>query len=396
MQQLAPVGCSQFLGYLVGWLTNGLWWFVSAADNLYLAQLTLGLAMALNPGFNPPAWQYFLVYCAWAVLSFVNNLPRIFKILPHCLTAGTIIINGTALYLLVALLVRATPKPTAREIFTEPVNDTGWPSDGVVFFLSLLPGLLTVNGFDSVTHITDELETPTKQVPLVMLCYGLLSAISGFVMAIVYSFCAVNSKNLLNPYGHQPLIQLIFDASRSTAIATVGCVGVITSLYLSTVASFTSWNRLYWSFSRDGGLPFPRTMSKLSSVDSVPVNAMIVNLMLIIALGAIQLGSLTALTAILGGAAIFATTSYTITFALALWRGRSFLAKDRWLDLGRIGVIFRTITVLWCIFISVWLCFPLYLPITLAYMNWTSLIVVGVVVVSLIYWFAFRQNIKRI
>jgi amino acid transporter len=262
----------------------------------------MALAIALNPGYDPPAWQYYLVYCAWSVALFTVNLPRIFKILPHLLTAGVFVINGTAIYLLIALLVRATPKPSAHQVFVEVVNETGWSCNGIVFFLALLPGMGTINAFDSITHITDEVDNPTKQVPQVMIGYGLLASVSAFVMVIVFSFAIVNPLALYDPYGHQPLVQLIFDAMRSPALSVIGCLGLIVSLFLSGAAALTSWNRLYWSFAREGGLPFPRAMSQLTSKDAVPLNALIVNLLLIIALGAIQIGSLAALNAILGAA----------------------------------------------------------------------------------------------
>jgi amino acid transporter len=356
----------------------------------------LALAIALNPGYDPPEWHYYLVYCAWSVALFTVNLPRIFKVLPHLLTAGVVVINATGIYLLIALLVRATPKPTAHQVFVEVVNESGWPSNGVVFFLALLPGMGTVNAFDSITHITDELDNPTKQVPQVMIGYGILASVTGFVMVIVYSFAIVNPLALYDPYGHQPLVQLIFDALRSTALSVIGCLGLILSLFLAGTAALTSWNRLHWSFAREGGLPFSRSMSRLTSTDAVPVNALIADLLLMIAMGAIQIGSLTALNAILGAAVTCGMISYALTFGLALWRGREFLSKDRWLNLGRFGTVLQVTTLLWCVFISIWLCFPLFLPVTLVYMNWTSLVLGCVVVLSTLYWFAFRKTIVHI
>jgi hypothetical protein len=81
-----------------------------------------------------------------------------------------------------------------------------------------------------------------------------------------------------------------------------------------------------------------------------------------------------------------------MTFGLALWRGREFLSEDRWLNLGRFGIVCQTIGLLWCIFITVWLCFPLYLPVTLSYMNWTSLVFVCVIILSTLHWFVFRKT----
>lgn len=387
VQHLAPPKYASFFGFLVGWTTTATWWFIAVASDLYLAQLTLGLAEALNPGFEPPQWQYYLVYCAWALAAFIINLPHIFRALGPVLIGAFAVINGTALFILVSLLVRATPKPSAKQVFVDVVNESGWSSNGIVFFLALLPSVLCVSGFDSVTHITDELDRPTKQVPQVIIGSSVISAITGFTMSIVYAFCIVKPENLLTPFGHQPMIQLLFDSCRSKALATIGSIGVILSFYVANVSTFTSWNRLYWSLSRESQFPCSEWTSKLSATDSLPLNAMIINLALVIVLGAIQIGSLTALNAILGGAVVLTTVSYCLTFGCALWRGREYLPSTRWLNLRRFGTPIRYIALGWCAFISVWLCFPLYLPVTAAYMNWASVVVVGVLVGATIYWF---------
>ncbi|KAJ9635626.1 hypothetical protein H2204_005800 [Knufia peltigerae] len=387
VQHLAPTKCAKFFGFLVGWTTTATWWFIAIASDLYLAQLTLGLAMALNPGYMPPQWQYYLVYCAWAVAGFVINLPYIFHALGPTLIAAFGVINVTAIFILVSLLVRATPKPPAHEVFVDVVNESGWSSNGVVFFLALLPSVLCVSGFDAITHITDELDRPTKQVPQVIIGSSVISAITGFVMTIVYSFCITKPENLLAPVGHQPIIQLLFDSCRSNALATIGTIGVILSFYIANVSTFTSWSRLYWSLSRENQFPFSNWTSKLSATDSLPCNAMVVNLFLVLALGAIQLGSLTALNAILGGAVVLGTVSYSLTFGCALYRGRDYLPSQRWLNLRGFGTPIIYVALIWCLFISVWLCFPLYLPVKPAYMNWASVVVVGVLLAATIDWF---------
>lgn len=102
-------------------------------------------------------------------------------------------------------------------------------------------------------------------------------------------------------------------------------------------------------------------------------------LVLTLGIDAIQLGSTTALNALLGGAVIRGTTTYIIVITLALCRGSSYLTSDRWLGLGWRGTAIRAVAMTWCAFVSVWLCFPLYLPVTLGTMNWASVVFVGVV-----------------
>lgn len=134
-------------------------------------------------------------------------------------------------------------------------------------------------------------------------------------------------------------------------------------------------------------------MAKLSSSDSLPVRAIIACLLLTLVLGILGIGSLTALSAVLGGAVVCGMISFALVLAAALHRGRDFLDPQRCLNLGKLGLTLQVVGLFWCLFASVWLCFPAYLPVTLNYMNWTSVVVTGVTVASAVYWFVSRSTI---
>lgn len=394
VQKLSPANLSSFLGYLMGWTTNAFWWLTTVSNCLYMAQFTLGLAQAFSPGYVPSQWQCYLTYIAYAIGLFLLNLPPIFRAVPRVMVLGIVIIIITSIFIIIALLVRSTPKQSAYHVFVDIANASGWSSDGVVFFIALLPGIISVFGFDATTHITEEVDQPSKQIPQVMMGSAVLSAVSGFIMAIVYSFCNTKPENLLQPFGNQPLLQLFYDGLRSKVLISLAMGGVIVSFFCTSIACFTSWNRLYWSTARMGGLPFSQAMSKLSSRDQLPVNALVANLLLVIALGAVQIGSLTSLNALASGGVICMTISYCLSLGLALWRGRDFLPRERWLDLGRLGTPVQIISILWCIFISIFLSFPLYLPIEIEVMNWASVVFAGIMACSILYWLIFRSTIK--
>lgn len=309
------------------------------------------------------------------------------------MSAGVVIINCSWLFIFISLLTRVNPKNSAKTVFVDVVNESGWSSDGVVFFLALLPGLLSVSGFDAVTHITDEVPNPQKEIPQVILGSTGLSAITGLAMVIMYAFCTVNPAVLVEPYAHQPIINVLQDGLRSDALFNIAMTAVLVAMFIASVAGFTSWNRLYWSFSRANALPFAKFTAKLSGSDHIPINAVIVNCFMVIALGAIGVGSLTALNAIFGSAAICALSSFSLCLFTAIRRGRSHLDPDRWLNLGRAGLPMQYIAFTWAVFASVWLCFPLYLPVTPEYMNWSIVILTGIVVVSTVYYMGFRKHI---
>lgn len=278
----------------MGWLTNAGWFFISAACVLYAAQLTMAIVGAANPDFVAASWQIYLVYCAYALLCLIINLPRAFKTVNYLLMAAIFTVNGTAIWVLVALLVRTHPNQSAHAVFIEFVNKSGWSSNGVVFFLALLPAYASLSAFDNATHLTDEVENPTKQIPQVIIGSFFMSYFTGLPMIVVYEFCNVDPQSLLDPVGGQPIIQLMLNAFRSLPLAIATAVVLIYCFFVAAASSLITWSRLYWSFSREGSLPFSRTMSKLTSRDSLPVYALCWNTVLLIGIGAISIGSTTA------------------------------------------------------------------------------------------------------
>jgi choline transport protein len=90
--------------------------------------------------------------------------------------------------------------------------------------------------------------------------------------------------------------------------------------------------------------------------------------------------------ALLGAANVCIIAAILTSFGLVLYKGRHTLHQDRWLNLGRWGKAIYWVAALWSLFITVVLCFPLYLPVTLETMNWTCVVFGGVVAVAALYW----------
>lgn len=380
------------MSYIVSWLASAAWCFCSSACLLFLGELILASVSVSFPTYGYQQWHAYLVYLATGLLALAVNLPGPFRYYTAILNSAVPIINFASIFILVTLLVRANPKQPATTVFTVLSNETGWTSNGVVFFLGLLPGCTCVTAFDSATHMTDELDNPRRQVPQVMIGSALLSALSGTIMIIVYLFCNVAPENLLDPVGGQPIIQLFVDAYKSIPLTVVSSILVIISFILASFGTLTTYSRIWWSISRSKSVPFAGTMIKLSVSDKVPVNSLLFCTFTTFAIGAIQLGSTTALNAILGSANVCFFIGYAIAIGCLLSRGRSAMPKDRYVNLGRFGVVLNALAVFWALFATIWLCFPLYLPITGSTMNYASAVTGAVALVAIINWFAYSKT----
>lgn len=302
-------------------------------------------------------------------------------------------INVGSLFLLITLLVRSHPKQNAEYVFIDIVNLTGWKSNGVVFFLGLLPGLTAVCAFDSAAHIAEEMPNPRRQVPQVMVGSALLSAFFGLVMLLVIMFCVVNPANLLSPVGGEPIAQLLLDSLDSLSLTIISMIVFIGCFIFSAGSLMTTFSRVWWSFAREGGVPFSGTMSKIDNKYHVPVNALIFTFFAVSIIGLLELGAATALNAILGAGTSFLFLSYGLTIACGLATKREGFAVAHYFNLGRTtGMILSIISVVWIAFITIWLCIPSYVPVTGTSMNYTAAVLVAVNVIAGINWVFYSRK----
>ncbi|KAJ5110284.1 hypothetical protein N7532_002929 [Penicillium argentinense] len=140
-------------------------------------------------------------------------------------------------------------------VFVDFVNETGWSSNGWVFFIGFLPALAVQGLFDSATHLTDELENPTKQVPIVLLSSPTISILVGIPIILAYQFCNIDPYSMLEPVGGEPLVQLLLNATSSLVLTNIGISLVIVCFAIAGTSALVSWSRHYWSFSREGACP---------------------------------------------------------------------------------------------------------------------------------------------
>lgn len=390
---LAPKKYSRFLSYIVGWWSCAAWFFACLSSYLIVAQLIWALVQVCRSTFVTQPWHFYTVYVAAALGALLINVP-LFKIYPHLLNGLVPFLNIGAVFLLITLLVRAHPKQSASYVFTDFVNATGWPSNGVVFFLGLLPGIASCIGFDGAAHMTDELPEPATQVPKVMIGATIINSLTGIPMILAFMFCIVKPDNLLAPVGGQPLIQLFLDSMDSLALTIISTLIIIVCILAQGFTITTVFSRVWWAFAIENGVPFSGFMSKINATWNLPVNSLCFCFVASIAMGAIQLGSTTALNAFVGSLVISFFAAYSIPIlALLTSRGRDTFPAQRYFNLGKFGPAINVISLLWQGFMFVWLCFPSYLPVTAADMNYAIVVFSGVSLISVVNWFLYSRKI---
>lgn len=410
---LAPEPTKAVLSFFVGVLSCAGWIFACVSSTYLASQFILSLAIIYHPAYVAEKWHYYLVYTAVFVLGHVLNAYGV-RFLTW-LTNGLVgIINVGTLYILVTLLARAHPKRSASYVFKEISNQTGWNSNGLVFFLGLLPSIAAVCLYDCAAHMTDEIVQPEKNVPLVMVISNTFSAVVAFLAAIVYMFCIVNEAHMEAPLGGQPIVQLMYDAFKSDALTTLGILCLVATFVGSLYLYYCSTSRLIWAFARSNGIPFgERFFAKVSVAFRAPINALYLTTFIGLIIGTIILGSSTALNAVLGSAMVCINLLYIFPiFCLMLRSGFSLNPRVRYprldpdmvrapnkelqyFSLGRMGLPMNIASVIWACFIMVWLNFPLYKPVTTANMNYACAVLGITFLVGVVLWLGYARKHYR-
>lgn len=406
---LAPVGYKKVLSFITGILSCAAWIFASFSSTYVAGSFIFSLVQVYHPDFIPSNWQFYLVYCAIILTGYSINAFSV-VIIPYITNSLVGVINIGTLFILITLLVKANPKQSADFVFKDIINETGWNSNGVVFFLGLLPSIASVTLYDGACHMTDEIDHPEKNIPLVMIISNVSSAVLAFISAVVYMFCVVNVPNLTNPIGGQPIVQLMIDCFQSRALSTIGVLILIFTFTGSSYTYYTTTSRLFWSFAQSNGIPYGKFFGQVSPKFKVPLNALSLTTVICLILGLIILGSSSALNAVLGSSMICINLSYIFPILCLLFNsGFSWNVKDRYnvsndnvsippavnektnlphFHLGKIGLVLNVASVFWASFIMVWLNFPTISPVSSDNMNYCCVVLGVTCFLGIIFWFA--------
>ncbi|GME48597.1 hypothetical protein GTA08_BOTSDO12870 [Neofusicoccum parvum] len=138
---------------------------------------------------------------------------------------------------------------------------------------------------------------------------------------------------------------------------------------------------------------FPASLARVHPVHDVPVAAIAASAAPQLAVGALYIGNSTAFYGLISGVLALYMLSYAVAVGLhiaARLRGRR-LAYGPW-ALGRWSGVLNAVALVWTVGVGVFLCFPLYRPVTAVNMNYASVIVGVGGVLGVVWYFAYMRG----
>ncbi|CAH0023117.1 unnamed protein product [Clonostachys rhizophaga] len=378
---LFPGRGKKIMSWLTGWISIGGQIVFTASAAFAGGLMIQGLIILNDADYAPQRWHGLFLYWAVLVYALVMNTLGYRRLSSANLIAGFVVI-------LVTLGVKSE-KNTAASVFTEFSNVTGWQSDGIAWLIGLTSTVFPFLGYDAACHLAEELPNASRNVPLAMMGSVAMNGVMGLGFVFMLAFSTGSLEDILQTPTGFPFMVIFLEATKSTALTTVLALFIVIIAVAAAMAGLTSTSRTFWAFARDDAVPFSNYFGKVSSKQKVPVRAVVLVCILNMLLGTIYAGNTTAFNAVLSMAIFGMYLSYMLPIIAMLFFGRSRLRScdygpfklPRWL-----GVSCNTIALAWS---SVAICFstfPTQIPVTEANMNYSSVIMIGWVIIGLVFY----------
>jgi choline transport protein len=141
-------------------------------------------------------------------------------------------------------------------------------------------------------------------------------------------------------------------------------------------------------------MPFPSFFSRIHPKLDFPMHTTLAAILFNCVYGLLYLASTTAFNSIVTSAVLFLNLSYAIPLAVVAVRGRDKVLPVRAFNLGKSGYLLNIFAPLWVTLLGIMACFPPTIPVSLGTMNFSSVVLIGIFLIFIIFWFTIGKNFR--
>ncbi|KAL9105807.1 MAG: hypothetical protein Q9227_009063 [Pyrenula ochraceoflavens] len=315
---LAPQSCQRFLSYITGWLTVLGWQAVVASGGLLSGTTIQGLIILCDSSYTPQNWHGTLLL--WAAVIFSGCVNSFMTDFLAKFEGFILIVHVVGFFAILIPLVYLGPHDSAHNVFTQFLNEGGWPSQGTSFWVGIVGNVFAFFGADAAVHMSEEIQDAQLVVPRSILTSIIINGSLGFAMALAIMFCIGDVNNAINTPTQYPFMEIFQQAVKSTPGAAIMSSIIIAMTVCATVGCVASASRLLWSFCRDRAAPGWRTLEKVHPRTLIPFPAVATTVFTACLLSLINIGSPAAFNQVISLTVGSIFASYLIATSLFLWR----------------------------------------------------------------------------
>ena len=380
-------------GWWVGWINMIAWWAVTVAIDASLAGFLSSSGWFGLKSTTPTVVTITIIAMTIQMVMNIFGIKLVswfnnFSVWVHMI--GTVL-----LFTLLLALGHAHPFSFITDLHVPTTDAAGATTMGSVgpfgsgtFWLAFLPAILmsawTLTAFDASADVSEETEDPQHTVPWGMVIAVVASFIFGSLVLFGLirnipadpSVVAANQDNLASY-----IIQHVLGSALALPIMAI----IVVAQFACGLSSSTVFQRVIFSLSRDGNLPFSDQLKKVRH-NGAPYMAAIVGT---IAMAVLTIGASVISDTLLGTVTSIATVGFYFGYFIVIILGVRARLTGRWThrgpwNLGRFWMPVAFVAILWNLFISV----DMVLPPNLI----TLYLFGGIMVVLAIYFFAVIQR----
>ncbi|KAK4505063.1 hypothetical protein PRZ48_003026 [Zasmidium cellare] len=256
--------------------------------------------------------------------------------------------------------------------------------------------------------MAEELENAAVWLPRVLVVGSLLNYLFGFIMLLTFLFRAENIPQALQANPTTPFLAMLQNITGSRTAACVMGVYIAVAFFFGALNMVSTASRQLYAFARDGGVPFARQLRTVTA-SGVPLNAIIATWAFNVILALIVISSTIAFRIIGGLAETMVLSSYMMSICTVFCRRLKGPLPKAPFSLGLWGFPINVLAVIFTLFSLIMVCvtrlfgtlangsskamFPTMPNPTLASMNWSSVVYVGMAILPFVLYAVHQRHV---
>ena len=385
-------GMRKALSFITGWFWLIGNWTIALSVNFGFASMIAATVTIYQPDWTASSWELLLIFYAVCIVTFIICAFGD-KMLPYVDAAAALWSVVTIIAVLIAVAVQAKSgrHSASYTLGNYDTSFSGWGQD-FTFFIGLLPPAYAFSAIGMVTSMAEECAEPEVEVSRsLVLCIPIGGIASLF---FILPLCATLPplEDILSAPNGQALPYILATVMGNKAGTIILMIMVFFVTLFCSISITTGASRCTWAFSRDNALPLASIWTK--TIADSPVYALSLVTIIEMLLGLINLGSSAAFTAFASVGVIGLAIGYLVPIAISLFTGRKEVEHAKW-NIGHFaGTIANVVSVAWIIFELILFSMPTSLPVTEVSMNYASVVLVGLISLSGI-WYAISGRKRK-
>lgn len=372
-------------------------WQAAMASAAYLSATSLqGLVINSQPSYSPERWHGTLLVFTVISLCFTVN-TFLSKHLAR-VEAVILFLHITLFIIVLSILTAKAPtKSSNHDVWALFLNEGGYESKGLSFFVGLITPVFAFSCADGTVHMSEETRNASSVVPWAMMTSIFINGLTGFCMLIAVLYCIGDIDAALGTPTGFPFIEILTQATSSIPGGTALSASLVFMFCCASLTTLATSSRQLWAFARDQAVPNAGVVKHVNSRMKVPLNAIAITSTITCLLSLIHVGSATVFNAIVSLSIAGFFGSYLIPFSLFLYtriKHPERVPPGPW-NLGRYGVFVNAFAIGWGVVIMFFSFWPSSVPVTAMTMNWSSVLYSGVVLFALVFWWVHGRRVYK-